>query len=97
MARIVVTVEGAPGGPLAHAPSVAVESASDPDLDRLMSYMAAAYGTDEDGAPRTPDQMVAEMVAAFAARLFADVRRQEQEAAATAASAAVAPVDFTIT
>ena len=87
MATITLTVEGSTVGTLA-----VTKTLSSTDSDRLMAYLANAYGVDALGEPRTPVEMVAAYWDAITAGTLANVQNYEREKAAKLARDAITDI-----
>ncbi|WP_284262453.1 hypothetical protein [Roseicyclus amphidinii] len=62
---------------------------------RFLNYIVATHGVDEEGNPRTPQQMIEAFWSGISAGTTANIQRYEQEVAAQAARDAVAPLAVT--
>ena len=87
MATITIKIEGAQVGTI-----TVTDTLSQEHSDRFMAWLAAAYGTDENGDPRGPADMIAACWASIRSGVFANVVSHEAEQAAAAARAAVQPM-----
>lgn len=90
-ASIALTING---GPIFGSYTGTFE-VSQTDGDRIIAYAMALHGTDEQGDPRTPQQVVDQLAEDFLKTLLAKVQRHEREAAAQAAAAGVAAIPYT--
>jgi hypothetical protein len=88
MAKITVTVEGSDIG----SATISTEY-NKTNSDRLVRYLVAMHGTDEDGNPRDLTGMVQAYWDGVVAGTQSNVVRWEQEQAARAAAEAVPPME----
>lgn len=65
------------------------------DSDRLLAYVLRNYGKDAEGADRTPQEAVQELVMGIVEGVRGNVHRDEQELAAKTARDAVTPITAT--
>lgn len=87
MATITLNVSGSTVGDIASA--VELSSA---DSDRLMAFLVAQYGVDDEGQPRTPQQMITAYWQGMVDGTLSNVTRWEQEQAAQVARDGVTPI-----
>ena len=87
MAKITISIEGSTVGTI-----TVTDTLEKTHSDRFMAWLAATYGTDAEGNPRGPGDMVAACWAAIRAGVFNNVISHEAELAAQAARAAVEPM-----
>lgn len=87
MAKISITIEGSTVGTIIVADTLAQEHS-----DRFMGWLASAYGTDPEGNPRSPADMIAACWASIRAGVFANIEAFERDVAAQAARDAVPPM-----
>lgn len=88
MAKITISIEGSTVGTV-----TVVDTLTSEHSDRFMAWLVGAYGVDAEGAQRQPAEMVSACWSAIRAGVFANIVSAEVEAAATAARAAVAPIE----
>lgn len=87
MAKITISIEGSTVGTI-----TVTDTLEKAHSDRFMAWLAAAYGNDAEGNPRSLADMVAACWAAIRSGVFANVISHEAELAAQAARAAVEPM-----
>ena len=87
MAKITISIEGSSVGAV-----TVVDTLDQTNSDRLMSWLASAYGTDGEGQPREAGDMVAACWGAIRSGIFSNVVSHEAEQAAQAAREAVQPM-----
>lgn len=90
MASVTLTVVGSEVGTLESGVTLTPDHS-----DRLMAFLTAMHGTDEQGNPRTPQQMIDSYWSGIVAGTVANVTRWEQEEAAKTARDAVTPITAT--
>lgn len=89
MADITLTVFGSDVGTVSSTLRLSAT-----DSDRLLAFLAANYGTDKEGNPRTPQQMIDAYWQSMAEGTIANVIRWEREKAATDAANNVPPISI---
>lgn len=87
MVKISITIEGSTVGTITVSDTLTKDHS-----DRFMAWLVASYGTDGDGSPRTPPEMIESCWAGIRAGIFANIEARERDLAAQAARDAVPPM-----
>lgn len=87
MAQIALTVTGSAIGTLQSTLTL-----SEVDSERLLAFLTANYGKNEDGTDRTPQEIISAYWAAIASGTISNVLRWEQDQAAQVARDAISPI-----
>lgn len=91
MATISITVVGSTIGTIPYVSEIADSDES----DKFLAYLRDMHGTDDDGNPRTAEQMVELYWQGIVNGTVANIERWEREKASQAAAAAVTPITIT--